>query len=325
MKASDSTSLAVRRTVLIITLLGFVFLNMAEAWDDKTHIAIAYIAYRKLNRHTRDRLDEILVLHPLYAQWTKGAKLGQAGLLAFVNAATWPNCIQTTKCPGYTEDGTENGFLPTAGQEEWQNIGFADKLMHKYWHFIQRPDGNGLPTGEIPQPNIETQLQILTDALNSNAIDALKAYDVAWVANLIGELHQPLNCISRFSAQHPNGDLNGREVKVQDTAADNLHGYWDDLLGAEQDLESAMKEAKTLASMQDENGLWDAVDFEKWINESFEVAKKSVYTPSVTSQEAAGNAVVLDAAYRKNAIDVAVRQVTLAGNRLASLLNKNLK
>jgi hypothetical protein len=96
--------------------------------------------------------------------------------------------------------------VPTAAQEDWQNVGFSDRLMHKYWHFIQTPYvAEGQAAGEIQRPNLETQLQILADALNSNADDSLKAYDLAWVENLIADLHQPLNCISRFSAQHPKG------------------------------------------------------------------------------------------------------------------------
>lgn len=316
-----------RRAFSAIILIALLFPGFAEAWNDKTHIAIAYIAYHRLNHHTRDRVNEILVLHPLYSQWTKGAKLGQAGFLAFMQAATWPDCIQTPKCPGYREDGTEGGLIPTSDQQEWQNIGFADMLMHKYWHFIQVPYVmEGQPAEQVPRPNVETQLQIMADALRSNAGDALKSYDLAWVENLVGDVHQPLNCVSRYSAEHPNGDRNGRDVKVREAApADNLHDYWDNLLGTEEDLESAMREGKTLAGTQEQEGWWDAEDIDKWVDESVELAKKSVYTPSVLSEDSSGKAVVLDAAYHKTAVIIAEKQTFIAGSRLASFLDENLR
>jgi hypothetical protein len=237
-----------KRSFVLPILLNLVFPNLSNAWNDKTHMAIAYIAYRNLNRHAKERVDEVLVLHPLYWQWKKDAKLGRAGLYAFMHAAAWPDCIQNNaKCPGYVADGTDDGMTPAVSQEAWQNTGFSDKFMHKYWHFIQRPyAAENRVAPEAQRPNIETQLQLLTEALNSNAGDTLKAYDLAWVENLVGELHQPLNCVSRFSAQHPAGDRNGREVKLCKAPCDNnLHDYWDNLLGTEDDFESAMKEGKS--------------------------------------------------------------------------------
>lgn len=316
-----------KRALLSFTVLSFLVPHFAEAWNDKTHIAIAYLAYKSLNKNARDRVDEILVLHPLYKQWTKGAKVGQAGLYAFMHAATWPDCIQTPNCPGYVLDGTQDGRVPTSDQEEWQNIGYSDKLMHKYWHFLQRPlVADGISAGDVPQPNLETQLQILVEGLNSNEFDPLKSFDLVWVENLVGELHQPLNCVSRFSAQHPHGDRNGLDVKVRDAGgAQNLHEYWDKVLGSEEGLEPAIKEARAMADLKNQVGFWTAVDIDGWINESVEVAKKRVYTEAVTSQENSGNPVVLDAAYRKAAVQAALQQAALAGNRLALLLNKNLK
>ena len=316
----------VRCAISSFILLSLFVPSLANAWNGKTHIAIAYLAYKRLDRHARDRVDEILVLHPLYSQWTKGAKLGQAGMLAFMHAATWPDCIQTPTCPGYIEDGTDGGMAPTAGQEEWQNVGFSDMLMHKYWHFIALPFPERAGTLPAPRPNIQTQVPIITDTLNSNTEDPLKSYDLAWIENLVGEVHQPLNCVSRFSAEHPNGDHNARDVKVREgDATESLHEYWDNLLGNEEDFEAAIKEGKVLAGNPDPNGLWESVDVDQWIGESVALARELVYAPDVISDESRGKVVVLSAAYRKAATQAALKQAVLAGNRLALLLNKNLQ
>ena len=203
----------IRGTIAVVATTCVFFPSIAEAWNYKTHVAIAYIAYHKLTRHTRERVNEVMVFHPLYAKWAQGAKLGQAGLLAFLYASMWPECIQDSlRCPGYTEDGIGNGFEPTAAPEEWQNIGFADHLMHKYWHFLQQPNApSSVAVREAPAPNLQTQLHVFLDTLNSNAEDALKCYDLAWAENLMGDLHQLLHCITRFSHVHPAGDKCGKK------------------------------------------------------------------------------------------------------------------
>lgn len=312
-----------------LIVLSLLFPSFAEAWNEQTHMVIAYVAYRRLSRHTRDRVDEVLVLHPLYSQWTKGAKTGQAGLIAFLHAAAWPDCIQNSlECPGYVADGSDHGLEPSVGQESWQNIGFSDRLMHRYWHFIQMPyAAETESSGRVPSPNISTQLKILMDSLNSNAGDALKSYDLAWVENLIGELHQPLNCVSRFSAKHPNGDQNARDVRVEMSGSSaNLHAYWDNLLAAEEDIQSAIKQGKTLAAVGTGDVWWDdEIDIDKWINDSVELAKKSIYTTAVISADDSGKTFVPDDAYRQAAIQIATKQAVLAGNRLATVLNKDFQ
>ncbi len=318
-----------RPAVVILTMILLLWPQLAKAWDDKTHIAIAYIAYRKLNKHARDRVDELLVLHPFYKQWTRGAKVGQAGLMAFLHAATWPDCIQdSAKCPGYIADGDDNGMTPQVGQEFWQNTGYADHFMHKYWHFISQPYATeNIETQEPKRPNLETQLPLLIDALNSNAEEALKSYDLAWVENLVGDLHQPVDTISRFSEGYPHGDHNGRDVRFcAEPCTDNLHSYWESLLGTEEDLESGMKQGKALVNVQKQTGWVDDVDISRWLKETFEVAKRYVYAAPISDGKTAGIVSPRpDEAYHKEAVRVALEQVVLAGNRLASLLNQNLK
>ncbi len=318
-----------RTAVVIIALTLLLWPQLAIAWNNKTHIAIAYIAYRKLSKHARDRVDELLVLHPQYKQWTEGAKVGQAGLMAFLHAATWPDCIQDqAKCPGYVADGEDDGMLPPVGQEAWQNVGFADHFMHKYWHFISQPyTTENIETAEPKQPNLETQLELLKDALNSNEDEPLKSYDLAWVENLAGELHQPVNTLSRFSTAYPHGDHNARDVRFcAAPCAENLHSYWDNLLGTEEDLESGIKQGKALVNVQKQTGWVDDVDISRWLKETFETAKLYVYAPPISDGKTAGAISARpDEAYHKAAVRVALEQVVLAGNRLASLLNQNLK
>lgn len=105
----------------------------AHAWNGTGHMTVAYVAYQNLTPLTRARVDLLLKLNPMYSMWTANTKAAQKGLVAFLNASTWPDCIKrATECPGYTEDGSDHGETPPPGPTASQNIGYSDKAMHKY-------------------------------------------------------------------------------------------------------------------------------------------------------------------------------------------------
>src|SRR5437762_505810 len=112
-----------------------------QAWFDGGHMIVAYVAYQNLTPQTRTRVDSLLKLNPLYPTWTKGLKKSQKPLAAFVRAATWADCIKRSSCAhGYISDG---GDIPPGNPTDAQNIGYQDKLMHKYWHFVDHPFSAG--------------------------------------------------------------------------------------------------------------------------------------------------------------------------------------
>jgi S1/P1 Nuclease len=318
-----------RQPVVLAPIVALLLVAPAWAWNSKVHMAIAYIAYQKLSRNVRDRADEILVFNPLYKQWTQGVKLGQRGLVAFMYAAVWPELIQDpSRCPGYLADGPNDGNSPPNSQEAWQNIGYADKSMHKYWHFVHTPYTTGdIKPEDAQKPNAETQLVLFTEAISYNTADAIKSYDVAWIAHLIGDIHQPLHCIDRFTINHPRGDCGGNGLHFcAPPCQENLHAYWDNLLGTEDDVESAIRLGKSLAKVPPFNGP-ESVDIPQWVSESFELAKRSVYVAPVGGDNNPSETISPrpDDAYRAAALKLATFQVIQAGNRLAELLNNNLK
>ncbi len=114
----------------------------------------------------------------------------------------------------------------------------------------------------------------------------------------------------------------------------NLHFLWDSLPGNFVSEDLCLYEAKGLATdprysreaMKDQLAVGD---FMAWANESHELAKKHVYyfggseitfgkaPPTGPNDVTPG----LPPGYLQNAEKVAMRQVTLAGHRLADLLN----
>ena len=113
----------------------------------------------------RARAIALLKLSPQYDTWIAGVPAGKRDQIAFVRAATWPDAIK--RDDAYQSDGPDNGDRPPPGPEASQNIGYADHLRHKYWHFINRPfspDGTALQNPDTP--NVSTQIEALRAKLS---------------------------------------------------------------------------------------------------------------------------------------------------------------
>ena len=152
------------------------------------------IAYEHLTPKVRTSVDALLKLNPSYPEWVAGIAEQDEGKVAFMKAATWPDMIKNDM--RYTNDGN----LPN-GPDAGRNIGYDDKLMHRYWHFIDNPytsDGTTLPAPDLP--NAHTQIVAFRETLRDSAApDELKSYDLVWLLHLVGDVHQPLHTITRFN------------------------------------------------------------------------------------------------------------------------------
>jgi hypothetical protein len=291
-------------------------------------MAVAYLAYQKLTPAAEKRANDLIKLNPKYTEWSgwvpANASPADKDMMVFMFAATWADEIKGD--PAYTSDGTANGNRPDGSPDPTANKGYDDKLMHKYWHFVDTPftrDGTPLPS--IPSPNARERIALFRGVLGSGSDDALKSYDLTWLLHLVGDVHQPLHCATRVSATATQGDSGGNDVKLSCTGCPKeLHAFWDELLGtaasAQAGVKPAMKAAKklppadpTLAAKSDEN---------IWVSESFQAAQDTLYQPPVGD----GNGPFsLDSTYRNAAKALARKRIALAGARLGNLINNELK
>lgn len=301
-------------TILFSTLL---VAPSCWAWNNFGHEVIAASAYAQLTPAAKTRVATLLKLNPNYTDWIAGIDPAQQDEVAFIKAATWPDYIK--HAPGYANDG-EEPTDPNAAQ----NVGYSDKLMHRYWHYYDTPfspDGTALIQPKIP--NAQTQIHAFRASLAApNATDDLKSYDLVWLLHLVGDVHQPLHATSRFTHDDTNGDRGGNDVKLCTASACNseLHAYWDDVLGTSSKITSVEKYAGQLptptahqASISDES---------TWIDESFKAAKKTVYADPV------GNSIgpfTLTADYKTKAKTLARKRAALAAARLANVINNELQ
>ena len=106
-----------------------------------------------------------------------------------------------------------------------------------------------------PKPiNALSKIVEFRAALGDPSVAAnIQAYDLAWLLHLVGDIHQPLHAVARFTTQHPAGDRGGNDFKIQGTP-DNLHSLWDDLLGSGENTQSVLTLADGITSeMQSRN------------------------------------------------------------------------
>jgi hypothetical protein len=313
------------RCVPLITALLVLALvsSPARAWWDAGHMQIAYLAYKRLDAPVRDKVDALLKLNNDYAKWTAGALDDRtAKLYAFVHAATWADDIKT-RGYHYTRDKVDS---PTAGQ----NIGYTDHNQHAYWHFRDinfSPDGEPLPAGD--PVDLVTQAKLMIAALpgSSGASDDVRSYDLVWLLHLVGDAHQPLHAVGRFTKQIPNGDAGGNAELVIPATGETiaLHAYWDRMFGGYSSPYGAVFDADDhdgLGSVAVNDAAAKINDPQKWIEESAELAKQYAYASPVSLGR---NAVLLTRDYETNARNIARSQAALGAARLANLLNNALK
>ena len=291
-------------------------IQSAYAWNGYGHMVVAAVAYDQLTTESKARVTALLKMNPEYSSWVADASPEYKDQIAFMRAATWPDYIK--HAAGYSNDGEK-----PKGAKATQNIGYSDKLMHRYWHYEDLPfSPDGTPLIEPVKPNAETQIKAFRKVLaDKHASAELKSYDLVWLLHLVGDVHQPLHATSRFTKDDPNGDRGGNDVALCAKPCRNeLHAAWDSILGNSNNPIKAMLYAKKLG---EPNAAKAAISGEdKWIKESLEVAETQVYIDPIG---AGIGPYTLTKEYRTHARSIAKARVALAGARLANLINEELK
>ena len=299
----------------------------ARAWDDFGHMVVAAAAFNRLTPRTRQNVARLLKINPRYANWIVGARKGDEDRMAFMRAATWADAIKID--PRYSNDSQT---APTAGQ----NVGYGDLSRHAYWHFIDQPlSPDGTPVVPAAAPNVATQLPLFRAALADPAAgDDRKSYDLVWLLHLVGDVHQPLHCVSRYDAADRQGDRGGNAVRIIGNMPPpicddprfcpfgppgELHAFYDDLLGAGYAVAPAEQVAERLP--RPDPKLAAITDEKVWIQEGRELAEKAVYVSPIGLGD---GPFPITAEYQRAATELGRRQAALAGARLAKVLNETL-
>jgi hypothetical protein len=287
----------------------------AWGWDDEGHMMVAAVAWDHLGDASRARVTALLKLNPDYVTWIADTTPAERDRIAFVRAATWADAIKSEA--GYENDGNR-----PEGPDAARNIGYADHLQHRYWHFIDLPlSTDGTAVVAPATPNVQTQIHTFTAAIGSSDVsDDIKSYDLVWLEHLVGDAHQPLHATSRFSRSLPLGDQGGNLVALcARPCHEELHFYWDDILGTNRTAGAALAEAATLPPTSPRAA--DIADESVWVRESLDAARRYAYAAPIGDGRGPYS---LDSRYREAAQAVARERVALAGVRLANLINSTI-
>jgi hypothetical protein len=156
----------------------------------------------------------------------------------------------------------------------------------------------------------------------------VRSYDLVWLLHLVGDAHQPLHAVGRFTKQIPSGDAGGNAELVIPATGETIafHAYWDRMFGGYSSPYGAVFDADDqdgLGSVAVNDAAAKIDDPQKWIEESAELAKQYVYASPVSLGR---NAVLLTRDYETNARNIArsrrrrfAKVAPLAGQRTPSL------
>lgn len=191
--------------------------------------------------------------------------------------------------------------------------GFPDMKMHKNWHYTNVPYvTNGHTPAQAEIPNVQTSIDAILK-------EPMSGYNLSWLVHLVGDVHQPLHCVSRFSGRHldeitkkDRSDLGGNLFSLDDPAK-NLHKLWDD----------ALPPAEIRTGLPASADMVVHLDTNSWVQESAELARSVVYSLGLDSPDSPAPTVSAD--YRQAMQKIARERIGLAGYRLAAILNQRLQ
>jgi hypothetical protein len=270
-----------------IAVLGLLFFNVAFSWSINGHLLIAEVAYENLTPKARQTVDTLTVLFAKnYPQFNH-----------FVTAAYWADDLRAT-----------------------------DVTAFNNWHFIDRPyNQDGMRHRHYAANNVLWAIKQSEQVLQSTSAAPMnKAIFLMFLSHLVGDIHQPMHCITLYSRQFPKGDKGGTLYAIRSPTADNLHALWDhggdffyqlrhsnavSMTGVQQLAQRVQRDyPKTFFSTKASD-----LDVKHWSYESYQLAKNIAYEIKYDAP--------VTTAYLAQVQQVSEQQTALAGYRLANVLN----
>ena len=283
----------------------------SHAWNGAGHRLVAAIAWDHLSSGTREEIIQLLRQHPDYARWIRRASEENQDRTAFIEASTWPDDIRKDK--RFHSSGKE---LPTPTLP-----GFSDMERRLDWHYVNIPLGATTDKSAL-SGQLGRQLVELPKILATSQVSAQRVYALPWLIHLVGDAHQPLHTSARVDTDGKWDKLgNGLEVHNPFNSrkpVTTLHAFWDDLPGPTW-LRGTKLDAASEALTAIHPRPAPSIRSDRWIEESWQLARDSAYPPGNESVP------VITEAFHENSREIALLRVTQAGYRLADLLNHWLR
>lgn len=319
---------------IALATLGLLCLgSRVLAWDAVGHTQVADIAWSKLTPHTKSEIAAILMAgEPRYRPVSdKEADVRDA----FRRASVYADVIKGDRTTQYEEILPKmNALFFILSKPDSAN---REHELCKTWHYYDTPIRDKTQ-GKHPV-ELSNALNALTLAREQLAgLEAAPEKDrkmqcwwLYWTEHIVGDLHQPLHCVSSYEFL-PDGDAGGNKIQVvtdpsQPDRKNRLHGYWDGGVGH---AIAADKLNSLSPNIEDVTQRWSSdptvkpsdkdaanLDVASWIAVSAKQADAFVYKD--LKQDAP-----LPAGYADAHALLCKQDAVLAGARLATLLNSLL-
>lgn len=291
-------------------------------------MTVAELAWRGLSPAQHAAISKLLRSHPHYSL------LLEAGLPAgvdhdewvFLRAATWPDLVR----PAQPGQPPKPASITQYHRPEWHFINLPFVLA------VDQPAIN-VAQHQPSTTNIVERLQALERSLQSKRVSRKnRAIALCWMLHLVGDVHQPLHCVSWFSPEFhgKSGDAGGNAVAIKPhNAAVKLHSYWDELLGSSENysvIQHAANRISTNAVLAEAQlpEIGPHSSYASWAQESFQYAVTNAYLignlnhASYKASISAMDVPALNADYASQSLALAQRRVAVAGIRLGRKLGQ---
>jgi S1/P1 Nuclease len=195
------------------------------------------------------------------------------------------------------------------------------------WHYVDMLYDPRSPeaTPALPDPpHVLSQLAAMSEELGRVDDPEAKADALCFVLHFIGDIHQPLHCITRVTPDFPapKGDKGGNLFKISSHYRE-LHRLWDDSVNLMLQ-DSAEDLAVEIMQKHTRDNLARAIavkEPESWARASFAIAVEHGYKPF---EDGADGLPRPSSGYLRRARDIGQRQAALGGYRLADWLTRLL-
>lgn len=309
-----------KKQLLWLIVISLSLTPSAYAWDAVGHKTVARIAWDNMKPQTRARVVAILNAAPADSDIRRlflDEKLPPEirAREFFMGVSNWADFMRDEAFP----ERRAKYHKPT-----WHYCDF-------FWE--ETPAGpRNRPDLKPDAENAIERLQMMRWLLGDDSRpDEERAIELAWVLHVAGDVHQPLHCSARVTAEEPKGDQGGNLFKLEEKRPDkpyqyNLHSYWDSIVGRVMPKQAGESEAdyigRVARQIQTRHAKADFEtklrpdEFSVWVMEGFETSKAKLYPPSLKRLEMPAQA------YQDSAWQIAEPALALAGYRLAETLDR---
>lgn len=261
-------------------------------------LLVAFLIINSMNIYSWNSLGHKLAAQIAYDNMSKDSK-------KLINSY---NRLLNTK-------GRKYGLIDSA---VWMDTLYANKYKNlRGLHYIDLP----VVIGDINIPTLTSYNAVFAvnasrDILanpQSSKLDKALAFRILW--HVVADLHQPMHAVSRYSKNYPTGDKGGNlEILPKNKVAKNLHAYWDRGAGVFYSRKPySKKQIKALEVYI--LGKWPCdkhlvnLNPQVWAKESHDISVNFAYNKP------------FNYAYQHKAQEISLQRISLAGCRLAAIID----